>query len=102
MPHVVECSLDLPDQRDDRVDEKRKANRAKDPCLDVIHKTNDATADLDPFLSQRLQEVQQQRFNLVVYPEPLQNGEAEGKQWHQSKQCGIDQAHRLEGELTFS
>ncbi len=65
--------FDLIDQRVGGVEQAGDPGHPQDPDLDIVHKVDDSRGDLDAFGAQRLQHLGQQRFNVVMHVERLQN-----------------------------
>ena len=72
-PGIVQRLLDFRQQRNDRVEKKNQAERAKHPDVDIIDELDNFFGYFHALFAQGCKQVQQQGLNLVMHTESLQH-----------------------------
>ena len=87
------------DHRDHGVEQEHEADRAHERALHVIDELHDLDRDVVAVAAERLQELEQHRFELLVVAECLEHRKGDRHDRHDREQRRIDETHGAETEF---
>ena len=100
LPHKVKRGFNFLDQGYDCIYQQGKTERAEHAHFYILHKPDDVLRDLGALRTQRRQQIEQQRLDLVVHSESLEHRKTDRQQRHYRQERGVNKTHGPQIQLT--
>ena len=79
MPDVINAFLDLLYQRNYGIEKHAQTDGTEYTDIDIVNKTDNSSADFLTLRAKRVEELEQQWFNLVLYAKGLEDRKTDGQ-----------------------